>query len=124
MKGIFKVVDKVVHIEEFAYPLNEFLKDEPDFSTPKKARLIYKQGESINKDSGYSSKILDQYIARKNLYRAAYKARRNGRFDAEKAQTQESFETKKIDEVVKEETTLEEVTESPKKSKSKKQKGE
>lgn len=96
MKGTFKVADKTVYIEEFTYPLNEFLKDEPDFSAPKKGDFIYKQGESLTKGSGYSSKTLDQYIVRKNLYRAAYKARRNGRFNSEKAQPQESFETKKM----------------------------
>lgn len=121
MKGIFKVADKTVFIEEFSYSLDEFLKDEPVFKSPK-GDLVYKQGESLAKDSGYSSKVLDLYIARKNLYRAAYKARRNGRV-VEDAKPRKEAETRQSDDAANEETTPDTVTELSKKSKSKKQKG-
>tara|TARA_B100001778_G_C18397802_1_gene542787 strand:- start:244 stop:591 length:348 start_codon:yes stop_codon:yes gene_type:complete len=115
MKSIFKVADKTVHIEEFSYPLDEFLKDEPDFLAPKEGELIYKQGESLSKESGYSSKILDQYIVRKNLYRDAYKARRNG-------WPKKAPDTKTPDDVAKEKLVPEKTKELQKESK--KQKGD
>lgn len=121
MKGIFKVADKTVFIEEFAYPIGEFLKDEPEFKSPK-GDFIYKQGEPVAKIEGYSSKVLDLYIARKNLYRAAYKARRNGRV-VEDAKPQKELDTKQSDDAASEETTPDAANESSKKSKSKKQKG-
>ena len=122
MKGIFKVADKTVFIEEFAYPLGEFLKDEPEFKSPK-GDFIYKQGEPVAKIEGYSSKVLDLYIARKNLYRAAYKARRNGRV-VEGAKPQKELDTKQSDDAESEEITPDvtpnAANESSKKSKSKK----
>ena len=45
MKGTLKVKDDTVTIEEFSYPLEQFLIDEPDFKAPKADQLVYRRGE-------------------------------------------------------------------------------
>ena len=45
MKGTFTLQNDTVQIEEFSYPLEEFLRDEPDFKVPKSGELIYHRGQ-------------------------------------------------------------------------------
>lgn len=86
MKGTLKVKDDTVTIEEFSYPLEQFLIDEPDFKTPKADQLVYRRGEGTllyigddtkKDEKTYPSDMMEIFIARKKSYRGAFKARRN-----------------------------------------------
>ena len=86
MKGTLKVKDDTVTIEEFSYPLEQFLIDEPDFKAPKADELVYRRGEGtllyIGEDTkkdekNYPTDMMEIFIARKKSYRGAFKARRN-----------------------------------------------
>ncbi|MCC3860728.1 hypothetical protein [Pseudemcibacter aquimaris] len=86
MKGLFSLQNDTVQIEEFSYPLEEFLLDEPDFKAPKNGELTYHRGQGsiliiegkhseVEKD--YPSEDIELYIGRKSMYRSAHKARRS-----------------------------------------------
>ena len=86
MKGTFTLQNDTVQIEEFSYPLEEFLRDEPDFKAPKSGELIYHRGQGstliiAGKQSeaakDYPSEDIELYIGRKSMYRSAHKARRS-----------------------------------------------
>lgn len=86
MKGTLKVKDDTVTIEEFSYPLEQFLIDEPDFKAPKADEMVYQRGEgtllyvgdNAKKDEkNYPADLMEIFIARKKSYRGAFKARRN-----------------------------------------------
>lgn len=86
MKGTFKVTHDTVTIEEFSYPLEQFLIDEPKFKAPDADSLTYERGEGcllikgekIEKaEKAYPSDLIELFIARKRSYRGAFKARRN-----------------------------------------------
>lgn len=86
MKGTLKVKGDTVTIEEFSYPLEQFLIDEPDFKAPKADELLYQRGEgtllyvgdNAKKDEkNYPADLMEIFIARKKSYRGAFKARRN-----------------------------------------------
>ena len=86
MKGTLKVKDDTVTIEEFSYPLEQFLIDEPDFKAPKADQLVYRRGEGTllyigddtkKDEKTYPSEMMEIFIARKKSYRGAFKARRN-----------------------------------------------
>lgn len=86
MKGTFKVTKDTVTIEEFSYPLEQFLVDEPDFKAPDADELFYQRGEGTLLFTGdktekagkaYPADTIEIYIARKRSYRGAFKARRN-----------------------------------------------
>lgn len=86
MKGIFSLQNDTVQIEEFSYPLEEFLLDEPDFKAPKNGELTYHRGQGSTliiegkhseADKNYPSEDMELYIGRKSMYRSAHKARRS-----------------------------------------------
>jgi hypothetical protein len=86
MKGLFSLQNDTVQIEEFLYPLEEFLRDEPDFKTPKNGELTYHRGQGSTliiegkhseADKDYPSEDMELYIGRKSMYRSAHKARRS-----------------------------------------------
>ena len=85
MKGIFSLQNDTVQIEEFSYPLEEFLRDEPDFKAPENGELTYHRGQGSTliiegkhseADKDYPSEDMELYIGRKSMYRSAHKARR------------------------------------------------
>lgn len=85
MKGVFSLQNDMVQIEEFSYPLEEFLLDEPDFKAPKNGELTYHRGQGSTlivedkhseADKDYPSEDVELYIGRKSMYRSAHKARR------------------------------------------------
>ncbi len=85
MKGLFSLQNDTVQIEEFSYPLEEFLRDEPDFKAPKNGELTYHRGQGSTliiegkqseADKDYPSEDMELYIGRKSMYRSAHKARR------------------------------------------------
>ena len=85
MKGIFVLQNDTVQIEEFSYPLEDFLLDEPDFKAPKNGELIYHRGQGSTliiegkhseAEKEYPSEDMELYIGRKSMYRRAHKARR------------------------------------------------
>ena len=86
MKGTLTLQNDTVHIEEFSYPLEEFLMDEPDFKALKNAEIIYHRGQGTTvivdgkhreADQDYPSETIEVYIGRKSMYRSAHKARRS-----------------------------------------------
>lgn len=86
MKGTFTLQNDTVQIEEFSYPLEEFLLDEPDFKAPENGELIYHRGQGLTliiegkhseADKDYPSEDMELYIGRKSMYRSAHKARRS-----------------------------------------------
>ncbi|MCG7878279.1 MAG: hypothetical protein N0C90_18390 [Candidatus Thiodiazotropha endolucinida] len=85
MKGIFSLQNDTVQIEEFSYPLEEFLLDEPDFKALKNGELTYHRGQGSTliiegkqseAEKDYPSEDIELYIGRKSMYRSAHKARR------------------------------------------------
>ena len=86
LKGIFKIQNDTVQIEEFLYPLEEFLLDEPDFKAPKSGELTYHRGRGAvlivngkhsEAEKDYPNEDMELYIGRKSMYRSAHKARRS-----------------------------------------------
>ena len=86
MKGIFALQNDTVQIEEFSYPLEDFLLDEPGFKAPKNGELTYHRGQGSTlitegkhseADKDYPSEDMELYIGRKSMYRSAHKARRS-----------------------------------------------
>ena len=86
MKGLFSLQNDTVQIEEFSYPLEEFLRDEPDFNAPKNGELTYHRGQGSTliiegkhseAEKDYPSEDIELYIGRKSMYRSAHKARRS-----------------------------------------------
>ena len=73
MKGTLKVKDDTVTIEEFSYPLEQFLIDEPDFKAPKADQLVYRRGEGtllyIGDDTKKDGVSQESTLIRRLLFR-------------------------------------------------------
>lgn len=90
---MFRIANRKVTIGNFSYPLSEFQKDEPDFEMPDVDIINYVPGRISafvkgTKQSGnknYNWAKLDEYIAKEDVYRAAFQARKEAQIDASAA---------------------------------------